>query len=70
MRQSSSPAINQVYELKETINKQTNTPSITDEQLGWNCFDIAVGINNGIEGRKKIVAYALANAGNETCRRL
>ncbi len=70
LRQSGSPAINQVYELKETINKQTNTPSITNEQLGWNCFDIAVGINNGIEGRKKIVAYALTNAGNETFRRL
>ncbi len=39
-------------------------------QLGWNCFDMAVGIINGTDGRKRIVEYALQHSGDEQFRRL
>ncbi len=38
------------------------------DQLGWNCFDLAVGIPGGIHGRHEIVEYALAKAGDEEHR--
>jgi len=39
-------------------------------QLGWNCFDIAVGITDESLGRRRIVQYALDNANDSEFRRL
>lgn len=54
----------------EEARSSTVAPSSPWEQLGWNCFDLAVGIPGGREGRRSIVEYALANAANEEFRRL
>jgi ankyrin repeat protein len=49
----------------DAFQQMTSSTVVSQQQKGWNCFDIAAGIE-----REQLVQYALVNSGNLEFRRL
>ena len=56
--------------LNRLSREWTTTQKDESHQLGWNCFDVAVGLLDGKEDRKKIVSFALDGATDPAFRSL